>query len=393
MTRTQRQVLLSFSAGVFVVFLGAFLVTPAARRGAVRPDSIEELAAYASNHPADWLAFGAIADRALETALPGRRELWRASYEHSLRLAPNRQNAAAAFVRGGLFHWYELGAPDRREVLRIAAPMLRETRFFMSMHRPFWELTRDLDYLRRNAPRAEEPLMALRDLAATNGLFEHYRALRTDVNRVRAEKLVRSAGVLDARELILLLPNPITRADEPVVRRVLEALKRRPLDAFTAAGVHERASELAEFAIRHGIGPLDGLDVLVETRDVPVAKRIRLARALGREDSVKLLAAQNSTGPPAGTWVGTCGTTDLCTAVTATIETADAIRLRMDVVQTDEVNPYVEIYVDDERVAEGPVDRSRTFVLPVRKAGPHHVEIRLANPQTRNRVQRRLRLS
>jgi hypothetical protein len=213
------------------------------------------------------------------------------------------------------------------------------------------------------------------------------------VSSARADNLARSATVLDPPELIRRLPSPLTREDEPLVRRVLAELQRRPLDAAAAAGVHERASDLSDFAVRHGLGPLDGLNALIDNREVPVARRIRLARALGQDDQARTLATQRTNLPAPGAWIGTCGTTDLCSTVTATIEAARAIRLSLDVVQTDEVDPYVEIYVDDVRVAEGNVRGSRTFALPVREAGSHRVEVRLANPQTRNGVQRRVRLS
>lgn len=55
---------------------------------------------------------------------------------------------------------------------------------------------------------------------------------------------------------------------------------------------------------------------------------------------------------------------------------------------TDEILPYVEIYVDGVRAAEGPVGGEQTFVVPVQSGGAHVVEVRLANQVTRNNTRR-----
>src|SRR5687768_17362537 len=126
MTRTSRQILLGVTTGLTLALLIVFLAKPAIARDADRPREIGALARWLADHPADWLAASLIADRALDATTPRRSELWRAAYAHALRLAPHRPNPGAAFVRGGLFHWYELSAADRKEVLRVAAPMLRD---------------------------------------------------------------------------------------------------------------------------------------------------------------------------------------------------------------------------------------------------------------------------
>lgn len=391
MTRTSRQIILAITAAVMLAFLIVFLANPAIARDAVRPRDVDALGRWIAEHPADWLGAGLLADQALDAKTPRRRELWRAAYAYAHRLAPRRQNSNAAFVRGGLFHWYELAEADRKEVLRVTAPMLRDPQFFTQMYRPLWSLTRDLPYLRANAPATEDALIALRDLAATNGYFADYRDLRAALARKRMEMFEANRGTLPAVELIRLVPQPITRDDEPLVRRVLEALHRRPLEASNAAGMHERASDLAEFAIRNNLAPLDGLEVLVETREVPAPKRVRLARALGREDVAQAIGSRDEV--QRGQWTGTCGLNEVCNAATAVIPAAKEIAVHVAVVQTDEIPPYIEIYVDDERLAEGPVSDARRFTLPVKRAGDHRVEVRLANPQTRNRIQRRIRLS
>ncbi len=393
MTRTSRQILLGITAGLTLALLIVFLAKPAIARDADRPREIGALARWLADHPADWLAASLIADRALDATTPRRSELWRVSYAHALRLAPHRVNPTAAFVRGGLFHWYELSAADRTEVLRVAAPMLRNPQFFERMYRPLFDLTRDLTYLRRNAPDTENAVLWLRDLAAMNGLFADYRDLRAAVAARRMRAFEERKETLSAVELIRLLPSPITRDDEPLVRGVLAQLHRRPLDILNAPSVAERAADLADFAIRNHLTPLDGLDVLVETREVPGATRARLASALGRHEEAVLITAREPRRPETARWTGTCGGNDVCSVGSATIPASTEITLDVAVMQSDEVPPYVEIYVDDERMAEGPIDDSRRFTIPVRAAGPHRVEVRLINPQTRNRFQRRVRLS
>ncbi|HYR29196.1 MAG TPA: hypothetical protein VEU30_12070, partial [Thermoanaerobaculia bacterium] len=75
----------------------------------------------------------------------------------------------------------------------------------------------------------------------------------------------------------------------------------------------------------------------------------------------------------------------------ATATLVGPIALTIENVQSDEVPPYVEIDVDDALVHEGAVENARQFTLA--DGGRHRVEVRLANPRTRNRDQRRVRLS
>lgn len=391
MTPTSRRLALAITAALTLTLLIVFLAKPSIARDAIRPREADALAHWIADHPADWLGASIMADRALDSNTEQRNELRLASYEHALRLAPRRPNATAAFIRGGLFHWYELGEADRNEVLRVTAPMLGDPVFFARMHQPLWNLTRDLAWLRAHAPHTEEAIIALRDLAATHGFFADYRELRSALARKRFQTFQAGKGKLTAVELILLMPIPITRDDETLVRGVLEALHHQPLEASDAARVHERGADLAEFAIRNGITPLDGLEVLIETREVPAEKRARLARALGREDIARSIGAREAV--QSGQWLGTCGVNEICSVATTTMTAVKEITVDLAVVQTDEVPAYVEVYVDDERVAEGPVEDTRRFNVPVKTAGAHRVELRLANPHTRNRIQRRLRLS
>lgn len=419
MSRTARRLYLGFTAVLMAAVLVAFVLNRDIARDERRPDDFDALARWVADHPADWLAVSLIADRSLDAGVPRRLELWRASYAHASRLAPLRPNPAAAFTRGGLFHWYELGAEDRAAVLRAAAPLLRDPATFARMHRPLWELTRDLAYLRRHAPDSERALLALRDIAVTNGRFDDYRELRAALVRRRLRTFEEKRAALTPPELIALLPRRITSAYDPLVRRVLEELQRRPLDAASAARARSGAEELIAYALRHRIRPLDGLEAIIETPSIRAPIRARLAIALGRDGqaaAIELASAtgggdwtpyfleraafeaargdaataalyrRRATGTEPAQWSGTCGRNEVCRTATRVVDAPLALTVQN--AQSDEVPPYVELYVDDMLVAEGPVEESRRFTV-----SPGRVELRVVNPWTRNRFQRRVRLS
>lgn len=429
MTRAGRQFFLGFTAALMAGLLLAFLLD---RDTVKRPAEIESLGAWMNEHPADWLAANAIADVALDSTLARRFDLWRAAYAHAARLAPHRPTPRMSFVRGGLFHWYELARSDRDAVLNVAAPLLRDPQVFSAMHRPLWELTSDFAYLRRNAPDNERALTWLRETAATHGLFDEYRETRDAIDRTRLRTLEANRTRLAPPELVMLLPPKLTRTDEPLVRLTLEELHRRPLDAGNAASVRNRADDLAGFAIRHRLRPLEGLEALIDTHAINPATRARLALALGRADSASNIELTGATpsaewipyyleraafetargdgsmaelyrrraasleASTAAGWRGTCGKNEVCKSASASIDVknaGDPIVIAVQNAQSDEVPPYVEIYVADARVAEGPVDDLRKFTIAAPQAGPNRVEVRLVNPWTRNRIQRRVRLS
>jgi hypothetical protein len=119
----------------------------------------------------------------------------------------------------------------------------------------------------------------------------------------------------------------------------------------------------------------------------------------GTEDVEKLLgrAADQPHALPRAvegrTWAGTCGVNELCASATAKQYVRDGtIDLTLTAVQSDETPPYVEIFVDDARVAEGEVHGSRAFRIAV-ATGLREIEVRLVNARTRNGIQRRVRLS
>ena len=390
MTRRTRQVILTLHIAVLAGLLVAFLASPGLARDPKRPAGVAGLARWIAAHPADWLAASAIADEALDSGLPRRFELWRAAYEHGSLLAPHRRNASAAFFRSGLMHWYELGPADRRLVLDHGAPLLRDPALFYALHRPLWQLTRDLGYLRRNAPRSESALAPLKDIAAANGLFDDYRQLREQIRQERLAAFQARRSTAPMRELLALMPQRIETADEPLVRGLLEELDRR---SFELREIDGRIEPVAAYALAHGVQPLAGLKPLLDEHGrLSDRTRARLARALG--DPAEALRIEALAGrvpePKPGVWEGTCGRDEVCG--TARTVHDGPLRIRVSVVQSDQVPPYVEIYTDDALVAEGAVTDERVFDVNA-PPGRHRTEVRLANPRTKNLIQRRVRLS
>lgn len=448
MTRAANRRLLIAIAATCIVAAALYVTFEDVARDPVPPDDVAGMARWIAVHPGDWLTASILVDRSLDTSLPRRFELWRAAHTLATHLAPARRNAAAAAVRSGLFHWYELEEPDRRRVLESAVPLLRDKATFRELAGPLWLLTRDLALLRRANPGTPEALGQLRELAIANGLFDDYRGLRDDVRRARLAALEADP---DAPDLYALLPRPIQVADEPLVLRILAKLRQHPLESFG------EAPAMIDYAIRHELRPLDGLRTAVHSNELAPALRARLALALGMTEAAKQLEAANAVngsrdwvpyfldaarasaraGDSAGAqaylartgaansdaamlaaaaeigpadqaararstlaashgqprdWTGTCGN-DICSSASAYVWGGGKTSLAVHAVQSDEVAPYVEILVDDLLVAEGPVGDQRTFEVLLGDAKLHQVEVRLANPLTRNRVQRRVALS
>jgi hypothetical protein len=431
MTRMGRQLLFTFTAVFSAALLAMFLGREDLGRDEKRPDDMSRLGRWMSEHPADWHAAAAIAENALDSGRPDRVALWRAAYVHARQLAPGRTGASEAFIRGGLLHWHELGSEDRRTVLEETAPLLHDPATFGAMYRPLWELTHDFGYLRRNAPQSEKALTGLSDLAVANGLFDQYRELRSTIRAARLQRLAEHGSRLAPQELLALLPQKLTRADDPLVRGVLGALQRRPLDPSNAGAARRRAPELVRFVVAHGLGPLEGIDALTAIPSIPAPTRALLAIASGRAEeasNIELAASFAATedwspyylersafearrgnealaaryrqraaaGRKSGNWIGTCGPAEVCTSSTRTVSSptpGHAIDLTVSNAESDEVPPYVEVFVDDALVAEAAVSDTQVFHLTAAEAGDLRVEVRLANPRTRNRLQRRVRLS
>lgn len=280
MTRNNRGFLLTLTAASAATLLAYFLTHLELARDPVTPQEPAALAKWLSEHPADAIAASALSDAALDSNVPRRRELWLASFAHASHLSPRRPNAAAGFVRAGLFHWYELGDGDRNRVLEVAAPLMRQPRFFERMYKPIWSLTRNFAYLRRVAPETLNALDALRELAVVRGLFPEYREVREAMRRRRLEELqARRANMSHPGELLDFLPRTLDAADAPLARTLLEELDRKP---FAPEQIGGRVEPVVVFALDHGLGPLQGLQPLLEIggslRDVT---RARAALAIG----------------------------------------------------------------------------------------------------------------
>jgi hypothetical protein len=426
MTRAMRQTLLTSVAAASALLLLLFLANLDLTRDPVRPGELGDLATWLTHHPADWLAASAITDRSLDSALPLQRRvaLWRGSYMLAAHLAPLRTNPTAGFVRAGLFHWYELGAAERQSILAAAAPLLRDPVIFASLHRPLWELTHDFRYLRRSAPQTIYALSMLRELAIASGNFDEYRQLRAVMRDRRMSDFQARRSTATVVELLDILPRPIAESDEPLVRAILEEIDRRPFDEQT---MHGRIEDLALYAIRHDVKPLSALAPFVDSAgNLTNPTRARLALALGdRNAAMRIelttmtsaaewipylleraafeekngqpalaaryrMLARVAAGPAQDVWTNVCSASELCTSVFRTHN--GPLQFRASASQTDEIPPYVEVYLDDALVLEGEVRDKKIFSVDA-APGPHRLEVRLVNRTMRNGTQRRVRLS
>lgn len=418
---------------LLLVALALFLTLPPT---AERPRDLRGAAAWLAEHPADWIAASIVSDASLDSALPRRFELWRDAHALADRLAPRRPNASAAFVRAGFFHWFELSEADRRVVLAKAVPLLRDPKVFESMHEHLWELTRDLRLLRRANPGTSHGFLLLRELASKNGLFDDYRLLREDVRRARLAEFQRRRAAASPGELVGMLPQELEKNDEPLVRALLDELRHRPLEA-----VHDmtRTQALIDFAIRHRL-PLDGLHPLIRKTELPPWTRARLA--LAQNDAELAAQLEHAHWAPGMTeWaqyeieraiyeahrgdaVGAQMHLDRANSPAAALEVARilgrttqaaphvtpielgkepkqqelftnapaTIPLTFSVVQSDRIAPYVEIFLNDILVAEGPVAERTRFEIQVPR-GRSLLRMRITNAYTRGRIQRLVRLS
>lgn len=379
MSRLRNGTLLLAHTAVAFASLAAVVLFPELLSDPVRPEGATALAAWVAEHPADFVAASSLSDDALDSDLPRRLEIWRAAHDHAKELAPLRGNATAGFVRAGLFHWTELGPEDRGAVLEAARVLLQDPRQFHQMLVPLWQLTRDFAYLRSAAPRHVGSLEQLRDVAVANGLFDHYRELREEVRRVRLEEFARRRSSAAVSELLSLVPTNPDRGDEPFLRGLLEELARRSPDEEELTA---RAAVLAQYAVDHGLRPLEGLAPLAREGRVTGELRERLAAALAGNAVVRHREPER--------WQGLCGRDEICSRASAVMR--GPLVLRLTTVQSDEIPPYVEIYVDGGLIAEGPVRDSKDFEV-IDGAELHRVEVRVVNRMTRAGIQRRVRMS
>jgi hypothetical protein len=357
------------------------------------PRDLDRLARRLASHPTDWRASSAIADRALDGDLPARVETWRAAGALTVQLAPNFAPARTGFARAGLFHWYELGDVDRRSVLTALAPLLRDPVTFEQMAQPIFELTGNLLFLRAAQPRTIGSIETLRNLAVRNGLFDQYRALRSELVATRTRLLMDRLPALPPSQIIAALPLYPSTDDQPMIVTALRALRERPLEVD--CGNSSVLENMIDYAVRHRLTPLDGLGAVVRERTWASGfARGQLARALSkpiRPDDPSL----NDRRPPHGEvakidgvkWDGACGL-GFCGRATADVDGTRSLTIES--VNSDEIPCYIECYIDDARIWEGPI---LSKVLVGIGAGQHRVEIRLVNPLMRSRGQRHFRIA
>lgn len=377
-------------------WLGAVLFVlarPITERGEL-PRDPRLLAARLAAHPTDWRAASALTEISLDTQLPRRMELWRAAHELAASLAPTRDEPKSSFARGGFFHWTEMTPAERREMLVAFEPQLREPGTFFRMARPFFLLTGDLSMLRKSQPHTEASIELLLSLAAVYGRFADYRALRDELTMRRIADFDIRLPLLDGSAIITALPPPPYHTDlQPLLVAALNALQQRPLAENPNRPVV--LEELIDYALRHDVQPLDGLEAVTRIRgSVTEAARIRLARKLGLGKRASQIELGNFPAhpPPEQTgWEGLCGD-EVCGRASRTMETSSPeIELTLEPSASDDVPPYVEVYADDARLAEGEVVSRKTFLLPT-GAGKHRLEIVVINPLTRNAGARRVRI-
>ncbi len=283
MRRPDRVILIGILLVVAIPML--FLLPGLGQRTATSPPpTVVELAASLRNKPANWLTFSTLAEHSLDTTLPSRVELWRSSYRHAHALAPLRPHPATGFVRGGLFHWYELSSRERNEVKAAAVPILRDGVVFPAIYASLFDLTADFELLASNNPGRLNDLLLLRDLAVTSGLFERYRALRDAVTRRQLLDAQSMHSEAELPQLIASLPTPLGDEHRPLVQSLLEHLKNRPSNG--AAFNPQSTGALIDFVIRRQMNPLDGLEpLMLEPSFAPPTERARLALALGNLDA------------------------------------------------------------------------------------------------------------
>lgn len=120
----------------------------------------------------------------------------------------------------------------------------------------------------------------------------------------------------------------------------------------------------------------------------------------GAEEVANLLGNPNAAAQyrrqleahPKSDWTTGCATNELCdTASRYEYSTGKPLRVTLTTMQTDEIAPYVEVYVDDQLRAEAAIPDAKGFELDAPR-GLHRVELRLVNRRTRNGTQRLLQL-
>ena len=394
MSDARMRTLLWIICAAMLASLGLFVLDEPREDPDPLPRESAQLARRLALSPTDWRAASAISEQALDGDSPDRVETWREAAAFAAQLAPHQEAARAGYVRAGLFHWDELGEADRRAVLVTLAPTLHTPANFYRLAGPLFELTGDLSLLRREQPHTVDTIAGLSWLAVMNGRFEDYRQLRRELVEARTHALISQLDNLSPSQIVVALPPHLTTDDQPMVLAALKALQKQPLEVD--CGRADLLDHLIDYAVGHNL-PLGGLKLAIREKIwASPFQRAELARALGDVATAQEIDP-GGVRPPAGgeiavvnraSWSGFCGP-DVCSRVTA--EATGPLSVTIEAVGGDEVPPYVECYVDDARVWENAITGKMT--IPLVPAGGHRVEIMLANPQTRNRGERRIRIS
>jgi hypothetical protein len=393
MSDTRVRALLWIIAVSMAASIALFALDPPYEEPKPLPHDSAGLATRLLVHPTDWQAASALAERALDDMSPRRIEAWHAAYSMAQQLAPHSDGPRTAFVRDGLFHWYELGEGDRRTVLVALDPLMRDPMFFFRLTGPFFYLTGNVAYLRRVRPQTLGATETLGEFVVMNGRFADYHDLRAEAERQRTREFLRQLDSLPPSQIIAALPAHPTTDNHSMIVAALQALHNRPLEVDS--GHPDILGATIEYAVRHGIRPLDGLAPAVREQKWALPYfRAMLARALGQPaiadeiDARGLRPRQGETVTRNGVeWDGVCGP-NICHAAAADITGPLSVTLERSA--GDEVPPYAECYVDDALAWEGPIAAPTTIALV--PAGRHRVEIRLVNPLTRNHGSRMIRI-
>jgi len=388
--RRLRAVLITTAVVMLACAAAYFEIRPAPPRA--MPDDPRAIAERIAAHHADWRAASAMNEHALDAPAKDRVRLWRASNEMAQHLAPKRLAPSIEFARSAFFHWTELSTADRAQAIAAMQPLLHDPATFESMVRPLFELTGDLRMLRRAAPNTAGALSFLETLAATYGRFDDYRQLRDELRAKQRADFLARLQTLPPVELIGALPPPPYRAaDQQILVAALDELHRRPVDADPRRG--DIVPGLIDYVVRHHLRPLDGIDFLARSPESATElDRYRLAREIGNGRDVtdiRITATAPLRDPTPGTWNGV--ESDMTFRWRAWIEReVNGVQtIALATAESDDVPPYVEIYIDDALVNEGIVPA--TFALPPAR-GMHRIEIDVVNPWTRNNTPRRVRI-
>jgi hypothetical protein len=226
-----------------------------------------------------------------------------------------------------------------------------------------------------------------------NGRFEDYRQLRNELVIVRTRELIKHLDTLSPSQIVAALPPRPTTDDQRMLVAALLALEKEPLEV--ESGRPDILEHLIDYAVGHKL-PVAGLRAVIQEKSwAGPFQRAELARALGETaiaGEIDPLGARPHGGETlvikGVSWSGFCGP-DVCRSVAADVE--GPLSVTIEAVRSDEVPPYVECYVDEARVWEGAI--VNRVMIPLVPTGRHRVEITLVNRLTRNRGERRIRIS